>query len=77
MYRTLTFNGLHLSEGTFYEFHSTLVGHVDFTATGDFGGLLKDKGILAWESFPFCVLRIPICPAENPARQTGTPDKIR
>ena len=41
---TLTFSGLRLSEDTFYEFHSTLVRHVDFTATGDFCGLLKDEG---------------------------------
>ena len=40
-------------------------------------GLFEEGGgVLAWESLPFCVLQIPICPAENSARRIGTPDKI-
>ena len=30
--------------GHFYGCHSTLVGHVDFAATSDFCGILKDDG---------------------------------
>jgi hypothetical protein len=33
--------------------------------------LFEEGGVLAWELLPFCVLRIPICPAENSARQIG------
>jgi len=37
----------------------------------------RKESVFAWESLPSCILRVPICPAENSARQIGTPDKIR
>ena len=45
--------------------------------TYQFLGQFDARQVRVWESIPFCVLRIPICPAENSARQIGTPDKIR